>query len=170
MLVLCSIELLSNSSTVYPSEHVPCLDRQPNSLIFPTNWSFDSSDQVVFRADLIGQKISELGCLSKCSLNNSLQSPTGLSQSLGHLCVLSLCFQIGIWWNWIGVSKHIDIVSNPPTLHVCSVKGALVCRVNGELWELLRPLEADCELQLLGFNTTEGKQVLNKDILIHLTQ
>uniref|UniRef100_A0A8C7C858 threonine--tRNA ligase n=1 Tax=Oncorhynchus kisutch TaxID=8019 RepID=A0A8C7C858_ONCKI len=35
---------------------------------------------------------------------------------------------------------------------------ALVCRVNGELWELLRPLEADCELQLLGFNTTEGKQ------------
>uniref|UniRef100_A0A8C8FB45 threonine--tRNA ligase n=1 Tax=Oncorhynchus tshawytscha TaxID=74940 RepID=A0A8C8FB45_ONCTS len=40
------------------------------------------------------------------------------------------------------------------------VKGALVCRVNGELWELLRPLEADCELQLLGFNTTEGKQAV----------
>uniref|UniRef100_A0A8C7CDR3 threonine--tRNA ligase n=1 Tax=Oncorhynchus kisutch TaxID=8019 RepID=A0A8C7CDR3_ONCKI len=67
-------------------------------------------------------------------------------------------FSIGIRCNWIGVSKHIDIISNPPTLHVCSVKGALVCRVNGELWELLRPLEADCELQLLGFNTTEGKQ------------
>uniref|UniRef100_A0A8K9Y7A6 threonine--tRNA ligase n=1 Tax=Oncorhynchus mykiss TaxID=8022 RepID=A0A8K9Y7A6_ONCMY len=33
-----------------------------------------------------------------------------------------------------------------------------LCVVNGELWELLRPLEADCELQLLGFNTTEGKQ------------
>ncbi|XP_055760039.1 threonine--tRNA ligase 1, cytoplasmic-like isoform X2 [Salvelinus fontinalis] len=42
----------------------------------------------------------------------------------------------------------------------CSVKGALVCRVNGELWELLRPLEADCELQLLGFDTTEGKQAV----------
>ncbi|KAM9404857.1 threonine--tRNA ligase 1, cytoplasmic isoform 1-T1 [Salvelinus alpinus] len=40
------------------------------------------------------------------------------------------------------------------------VKGALVCRVNGELWELLRPLEADCELQLLGFDTTEGKQAV----------
>lgn len=50
------------------------------------------------------------------------------------------------------------------------MKGALVCRVNGELCELLRPLEADCELQLLGFDTTEGKQVLTKDILIHLTQ
>uniref|UniRef100_A0A674CBC1 threonine--tRNA ligase n=1 Tax=Salmo trutta TaxID=8032 RepID=A0A674CBC1_SALTR len=37
---------------------------------------------------------------------------------------------------------------------------ALVCRVNGELWELLRPLEADCELQLLGFDTTEGKQAV----------
>uniref|UniRef100_A0A674CC17 threonine--tRNA ligase n=1 Tax=Salmo trutta TaxID=8032 RepID=A0A674CC17_SALTR len=32
--------------------------------------------------------------------------------------------------------------------------------VNGELWELLRPLEADCELQLLGFDTTEGKQAV----------
>ncbi|XP_045070004.1 threonine--tRNA ligase 1, cytoplasmic-like isoform X2 [Coregonus clupeaformis] len=40
------------------------------------------------------------------------------------------------------------------------VKGALVSRVNGELWELLRPLEADCELQLLGFDTTEGKQAV----------
>ncbi|KAM3872953.1 threonine--tRNA ligase 1, cytoplasmic [Diretmus argenteus] len=38
------------------------------------------------------------------------------------------------------------------------VKGALVSKVNGELWELGRPLEADCELQLLGFNTLEGKQ------------
>ncbi|XP_030604752.1 threonine--tRNA ligase, cytoplasmic [Archocentrus centrarchus] len=37
-------------------------------------------------------------------------------------------------------------------------KGALVSKVNGELWELGRPLEADCELQLLGFDTTEGKQ------------
>lgn len=32
--------------------------------------------------------------------------------------------------------------------------------VNGELWELGRPLEADCELQLLGFDTVEGRQVI----------
>ncbi|KAM9723633.1 threonine--tRNA ligase 1, cytoplasmic isoform 3-T5 [Menidia menidia] len=38
------------------------------------------------------------------------------------------------------------------------MKGALVGKVNGELWELGRPLEADCELQLLGFDTAEGKQ------------
>ncbi|XP_013860157.1 probable threonine--tRNA ligase 2, cytoplasmic [Austrofundulus limnaeus] len=38
------------------------------------------------------------------------------------------------------------------------LKGGLVSRVNGELWELGRPLEADCELQLLGFDTAEGKQ------------
>uniref|UniRef100_A0A8C9Y3M2 threonine--tRNA ligase n=1 Tax=Sander lucioperca TaxID=283035 RepID=A0A8C9Y3M2_SANLU len=38
------------------------------------------------------------------------------------------------------------------------VKGALVSKVNGELWELGRPLEADCELQLLGFDTVEGRQ------------
>lgn len=32
-------------------------------------------------------------------------------------------------------------------------------RVSGALWELSRPLEADCELQLLGFDSTEGRQV-----------
>ncbi|KAM6936728.1 threonine--tRNA ligase 1, cytoplasmic [Lycodopsis pacificus] len=43
-------------------------------------------------------------------------------------------------------------------ISACSVKGALVSKVNGELWELGRPLEADCELQLLGFDTDEGRQ------------
>ncbi|KAG7264123.1 hypothetical protein CRUP_003321 [Coryphaenoides rupestris] len=38
------------------------------------------------------------------------------------------------------------------------VKGCLVSKVNGVLWDLLRPLEADCELELLGFDTKEGKQ------------
>ncbi|XP_057689789.1 threonine--tRNA ligase 1, cytoplasmic isoform X2 [Corythoichthys intestinalis] len=37
-------------------------------------------------------------------------------------------------------------------------KGALVSKVNGELWDLGRPLEADCQLQLLGFESLEGKQ------------
>ncbi|CAK6973537.1 threonine--tRNA ligase 1%2C cytoplasmic [Scomber scombrus] len=38
------------------------------------------------------------------------------------------------------------------------VKGALVSKVNGELWELGQALETDCELQLLGFDTLEGRQ------------
>ncbi|CAL8290544.1 unnamed protein product [Merluccius merluccius] len=38
------------------------------------------------------------------------------------------------------------------------VKGPLVSKVNGVLWDLVRPLEADCELELLGFDTIEGKQ------------
>nr|XP_057940668.1 threonine--tRNA ligase 1, cytoplasmic-like isoform X4 [Doryrhamphus excisus] len=37
-------------------------------------------------------------------------------------------------------------------------KGVLVGKVNGELWDLGRPLEADCELQLLGFDTLEGRE------------
>uniref|UniRef100_A0A671WW05 threonine--tRNA ligase n=1 Tax=Sparus aurata TaxID=8175 RepID=A0A671WW05_SPAAU len=40
------------------------------------------------------------------------------------------------------------------------VAQTLVSTVNGELWELGRPLEADCELQLLGFDTVEGRQVI----------
>ncbi|XP_028986416.1 threonine--tRNA ligase 1, cytoplasmic-like isoform X3 [Betta splendens] len=36
-------------------------------------------------------------------------------------------------------------------------KGALLSKVNGEVWELGQPLEEDCELQFLGFDTAEGK-------------
>lgn len=37
-------------------------------------------------------------------------------------------------------------------------KGVMVSKVNGELWELGRPIQTDCELQFLGFNTLEGRQ------------
>ncbi|XP_047667105.1 threonine--tRNA ligase 1, cytoplasmic isoform X1 [Tachysurus fulvidraco] len=40
------------------------------------------------------------------------------------------------------------------------VKGAVVSRVSGALWELSRPLEADCELQLLSYDSPEGRQVV----------
>ncbi|KAF4103687.1 hypothetical protein G5714_016570 [Onychostoma macrolepis] len=40
------------------------------------------------------------------------------------------------------------------------VKGAVVGRVNGDLWGLSRPLVEDCELQLLGFDSLEGRQVV----------
>uniref|UniRef100_A0A672YC19 threonine--tRNA ligase n=1 Tax=Sphaeramia orbicularis TaxID=375764 RepID=A0A672YC19_9TELE len=39
-----------------------------------------------------------------------------------------------------------------------SVAQTLVSKVNGELWELGQPLQADCELKLLGFDTVEGRQ------------
>jgi len=42
---------------------------------------------------------------------------------------------------------------------VYSFKGAMVSKVNGDLWDLRRPLVEDCELQLLGFDSVEGKQV-----------
>lgn len=41
----------------------------------------------------------------------------------------------------------------------CRVKGAVVSRVSGALWELSRPLEDDCELQLLDYASSEGRQV-----------
>lgn len=53
-----------------------------------------------------------------------------------------------------GVTTPLVIAKNE------RIRGPLVSRVNGQLWELFRPLEDDCELQLLGFNTAEGKQVL----------
>ncbi|XP_051921043.1 threonine--tRNA ligase 1, cytoplasmic isoform X1 [Hippocampus zosterae] len=37
-------------------------------------------------------------------------------------------------------------------------RGALVSKVNEELWDLGRPLEANCQLQLLGFDSLDGRQ------------
>ncbi|XP_066538499.1 threonine--tRNA ligase 2, cytoplasmic isoform X2 [Hoplias malabaricus] len=53
-----------------------------------------------------------------------------------------------------GVTTPLQIAHN------MRVKGAVVGRVNGELWELARPLEADCELQLLSFDSLDGRQVV----------
>uniref|UniRef100_A0A7N8XP91 threonine--tRNA ligase n=1 Tax=Mastacembelus armatus TaxID=205130 RepID=A0A7N8XP91_9TELE len=82
-----------------------------------------------------------------------------------------------IWYSLYSVihSKRVEVSETPlsiqlsdgrtvkgtagvTTPHFIAQSGALLSKVNGELWELGRPLEADCELQLLGFDTPEGKQ------------
>lgn len=40
-----------------------------------------------------------------------------------------------------------------------SVDSAIVAKVNNELWDLERPLEANCRLQLLRVEDAEGQQV-----------
>lgn len=34
---------------------------------------------------------------------------------------------------------------------------ALISKVNGELWDMYRPLEGDCELKFFNFDTDEGR-------------
>ena len=34
---------------------------------------------------------------------------------------------------------------------------ALIAKVNGVLWDMTRPLEADCELQIFKFEDDEGR-------------
>ena len=36
---------------------------------------------------------------------------------------------------------------------------AVLCRVAGKTWDLIRPLEADCQLELLDFEHPLGKDV-----------
>ena len=38
-------------------------------------------------------------------------------------------------------------------------KKVVVAKVDGELWDVFRPLEGDCALQLLSFDDTDGKEV-----------
>jgi threonyl-tRNA synthetase len=33
----------------------------------------------------------------------------------------------------------------------------LIARVNGALWDMARPLEGDCALELFGFDTKDGR-------------
>lgn len=42
-------------------------------------------------------------------------------------------------------------------------KKVLVAKVDGELWDAFRPLEADCSLQLLTWDDAEGKEVRTKE-------
>lgn len=67
-------------------------------------------------------------------------------------------------------SAFIVVLSDTIVRGFCfrSAKGALVCRVNGELWELGRPLEGDCELKFLGFDTVEGRQVITHSFVLVL--
>jgi threonyl-tRNA synthetase len=39
----------------------------------------------------------------------------------------------------------------------------VIAKINGELWDLDRPLEKDSELQLLKFDDEEGKYEYNLD-------
>ena len=38
-------------------------------------------------------------------------------------------------------------------------KKVVVAKVDGAVWDLTRPLEGDCALQLLSFDDAEGKEV-----------
>lgn len=66
------------------------------------------------------------------------------------------------------ISFLVILIQGNDSVSVFSVKGALVSTVNGELWELGRPLEADCELHLLGFDSVEGRQVITDWVVYFL--
>eukprot|EP00983_Pelagomonas_calceolata_P099037 1158416-Pelagomonas_calceolata.AAC.4 len=44
-------------------------------------------------------------------------------------------------------------------------KKVVVAEVDGQPWDLARPLEADCAIKLYGFDDPEGKDVMSKTII-----
>ncbi|XP_028835326.1 threonine--tRNA ligase, cytoplasmic [Denticeps clupeoides] len=78
---------------------------------------------------------------------------TGGSRSPGHSLSVRLADSRTVKGT-AGITTPLLIARN------ARVKGAIVCRVNGQLWELERPLVEDCELHLLGFDTVEGRQAV----------
>ena len=55
-----------------------------------------------------------------------------------------------------GVTTPLDIAAS---ISKSLAKKTVVAKVDGEVWDLARPLEGDCALQLLSFDDPEGKDV-----------
>lgn len=55
-----------------------------------------------------------------------------------------------------GVTTPQDIVG---TLSRSLAKKAVAAKVDGHVWDIFRPLEGDCQLQILTFEDPDGKEV-----------
>ena len=55
-----------------------------------------------------------------------------------------------------GVTSPWDVVNS---ISKSLAKKTVVAKVDGNVWDLARPLEGDCSLELLSFNDPEGKEV-----------
>lgn len=55
-----------------------------------------------------------------------------------------------------GVTTPLDITN---AISKGLAKKVVVAKVDGAVWDLTRPLEGDCALQLLSFDDPEGKEV-----------
>lgn len=54
-----------------------------------------------------------------------------------------------------GGESVIDVVKRFPDLK-SALSNALVARVNGKVWDLFRPLEEDCQVELCDFEDPDG--------------
>lgn len=55
-----------------------------------------------------------------------------------------------------GVTTPMDVANS---ISKSLGKKTVVAKVDGQVWDLFRPLEGDCTLQLLSFQDPEGKEV-----------
>ena len=55
-----------------------------------------------------------------------------------------------------GVTTPMDVIKG---ISKSLANAALVAKVDGQVWDLFRPLEGDCALQVFGFDDPEGKEV-----------
>jgi len=55
-----------------------------------------------------------------------------------------------------GFTSPMDVANS---ISKSLAKKTVVAKVDGEVWDLCRPLESDCTLQLLNFDDPDGKEV-----------
>lgn len=80
-------------------------------------------------------------------------------RNIGYTYAVSTVEVKGQWCDWHQPFKPTVILFYSQGLADSSV----IAKINGELWDLDRPLEKDSELQLLKFDDEEGKYEYNLD-------
>lgn len=63
-----------------------------------------------------------------------------------------------------GVTSPMDVANS---ISKSLAKKTVVAKVDGQVWDLCRPLEGDCALQLLNFEDPEGKEVSLRLVIPH---
>lgn len=65
-----------------------------------------------------------------------------------------------------GVTTPMDVAIS---ISKSLAKKTVVAKVDGQVWDMSRPLEGDCALQLLNFDDPDGKEVKHMHSNTHLT-
>jgi hypothetical protein len=65
-----------------------------------------------------------------------------------------------------GVTTPMDVANQ---ISKSLAKKTVVAKVDGQVWDMLRPLEGDCALQLLNFDDPDGKEVGRAHLYMRLS-
>lgn len=122
--------------------------------------SFDKNYSTVSNASEQGESDSRQADFIEPRLNlwNKLKTEYDESLTTKQKEAIKIDFQYGQTFEGVSWQSTPYEVFRETNKH--ALKQAIVARVNNELWDLNRPLETDCQVELLNFDNPLAKEVL----------